>query len=55
MTGVAIVFMCLSVVLVWGGCVTSVLFLRHRTEIAEYPAGGIDDERDESQIVQHDT
>lgn len=57
MTPVAIIFLSLSIVLVWGGCLTSVLFLRKRPELAasEYPAGGEDDERDESEIVRHDT
>jgi len=55
MTGVAIFFLCLSIVLVWGGLVASVLFLRNRAELAEYPPGGLDDDRDESQVIARDT
>lgn len=57
MTPVAIVFLSLSIALVWGGCLASVLFLRRRPELAqaEYPPGGEDDARDESEIVHHDT
>lgn len=43
MTGVAIAFLCLSAVLVWGGLVASAVFLTRRPEIAAYPPG--DDDR----------
>lgn len=55
MSAVAIFFLCLSILLVWGGLVASVLFLRNRTELAEYPPGGLDDDRDGAGIIEHDT
>ena len=57
MTPVAISFLVLSIVLVWGGCVASVIYLRRKSELAdhEYPPGGLDDERADAGIVEHDT
>lgn len=40
MTGVAIAFLILSIVIVWGGLAVSILFLRSRPEPAEYPRAG---------------
>ena len=42
MTPVAILFLCFSIVVVWGGFVASVLFLSRRAEVDEYPTGGED-------------
>ena len=42
MTPVAILFLVLAAVIVWGGLVASALFLGRRSEIAEYPPGGDD-------------
>lgn len=45
MTGIAILFLVLAIVLVWGGLVASILFLVRRPERVDYPAGGTDDDR----------
>jgi hypothetical protein len=42
MTGIAIVFLILSAVIIWGGLLAAVIFLARRPEISEYPAGGDD-------------
>ncbi len=55
MTTIAIIFLIISIVLVWGGLVASALFLRRRPERAAYPVGGIDDHREDAGIIEHDT
>lgn len=40
MTPIAITFMILSIVLLWGGLTASAVFLARRPETSEYPAGG---------------
>jgi len=55
MNPLAIVFLALSIVIVWGGLVTSILFLRHRPELPAYPPGAIDDDRESAGIIEHDT
>lgn len=40
MTPVAIVFLVLSTVILWGGFIVSTVFLAKQPEIAEYPPGG---------------
>ena len=47
MTPVAILFLCLSIVIVWGGLVASTIFLARRAEISEYPPGGEDPDDEE--------
>jgi hypothetical protein len=49
MTGIAIGFLLLALVLVWGGLVASILFLRSRPELASYPAGGEEDDHREDE------
>ena len=55
MTGVAILFLILAIVIVWGGLVASTLYLRRRPSRDEYPPGGTDDERVGYPIIEHDT
>ena len=55
MTPLAIAFLALSILIVWGGLTASILFLRHRPELAEYPPGAVDDERADAGIIEHDT
>ena len=55
MTPLAIVFLLISIVLVWGGLLVSSLFLRRRPEVSEYPVGGVDDHREDAGIIEHDT
>lgn len=55
MTPVAITFLVLSIVVVWGGLVASALFLKGRPELAEYPPGAPDDHREEAAPIEHDT
>jgi hypothetical protein len=55
MTGTAIGFLILSIVLVWGGFVVSVEYLRRRPSLTEYPPGGEDDHREDEGPVERDT
>ena len=56
MTGIAIGFLLLALVLVWGGLITSILFLRSSPELTAYPAGGDDgDHREEDAPSIRDT
>lgn len=42
MSAVAILFLVISAVVVWGGLIASIVFLAARPEIAAYPEGGDD-------------
>lgn len=55
MTPIAITFLILAIVVVWGGLVVSVLFLRRRPEVADYPPGATDDHREDVAPLEHDT
>lgn len=55
MTAVAIVFLLLALTVVWGGLLASILFLRARPEVAEYPPGGVEDHREDEAPVERDT
>lgn len=55
MTPVAIVFLALSVVVVWGGAVASALSLRRRPEVEAYPPSAPDDHREDAAPIEHDT
>lgn len=55
MTPIAVTFLVMSVLIVWGGLIVSALVLRRRPELDEYPAGGVDDHREDVGIVERDT
>lgn len=55
MTPVAIVFLTLSIVIVWGGALASTLFLRRRPEVEVYSPGAPDDRREDAAPIEHDT
>ncbi len=55
MTPIAITFLILAIVVVWGGLVVSALFLRRRPDVAEYPPGATDDHREDVAPLEHDT
>jgi hypothetical protein len=55
MTPVAIAFLILAIVIVWGGLIASALYLRRRPERARYPAGEIDDHREDDAPIIRDT
>ncbi|GAB3604365.1 methionine/alanine import family NSS transporter small subunit [Microbacterium aureliae] len=55
MTGVAIAFLILAIVVVWGGLIASAMYLRRRPEVADYPPGGVDDHREDIAPIEHDT
>lgn len=42
MSAIAIVFLVVSIVLVWGGLAVSSIFLARRPEVETYPDGGED-------------
>jgi hypothetical protein len=54
-TALAIVFLLLSILLVWGGLVASTLFLRSHAERTSFPPGGLDDHREDAAPLEHDT
>ncbi|KAA9157540.1 methionine/alanine import family NSS transporter small subunit [Microbacterium lushaniae] len=55
MSAVAIVFLTLAIVILWGGLIASILYLRARPDRADYPPGGEDDERPAHAIIERDT
>lgn len=55
MTAVAIVFLILSMVLVWGGFIASTWYLARRPEVAAYPPGEPDDTRAATAPPMRDT
>lgn len=55
MTPIAIAVLLAAILIVWGGLVASVLFLRSRPERLDYPAGGEHDARDDSGPTERDT
>lgn len=55
MTPIAVTFLVLSILIVWGGAVASALSLRTRSEVAEYPPGSDDDHRQDAAPIEHDT
>lgn len=44
MTALAILFLILSIVIVWGGLLASVTYLGIRPERVDFPPGGADDD-----------
>lgn len=42
MTPIAITFLVIALLVIWGGLIASAIFLSRRTEVAVYPAGGDD-------------
>ena len=54
MTGIAITFLILSIVVVWGGLVASIVYLSIRPGLAAYPAGGEDMVAEEPGPIQRD-
>ncbi|MFV0374765.1 methionine/alanine import family NSS transporter small subunit [Microbacterium sp.] len=55
MTGIALTFLILALVVVWGGLLVSALFLARRPEVAAYPPGGDDEPRESVAPIEHDT
>lgn len=55
MTAIAITFLILAIVVVWGGLIASVLFLRSRPQLEDYPPGGTDDHREDDAPAIRDT
>lgn len=55
MTPLAIAFLILAIVIVWGGLIASTLYLRRRPERTMYPAGEVDDHREDDAPIIHDT
>ena len=51
----AILLMILSLLVVWGGLVVSILALRARSERTDFPDGGLDDHREDDAITERDT
>ncbi len=44
-----------AAVVVWGGLLASIVWLMRRPERDDYPPGGVDDERDDADIIERDT
>ncbi|WP_105566367.1 methionine/alanine import family NSS transporter small subunit [Microbacterium halophytorum] len=43
MSAIAITFLIIAAVVVWGGLVASIVFLARRPEVEAYPTGGEDE------------
>jgi hypothetical protein len=55
MTPVAIAFLILAIIIVWGGLIASTLYLRRSPERTTYPAGATDDHREDDAPIIRDT
>jgi hypothetical protein len=55
MNAVAILFLILAILIVWGGLVASTLYLRAQPERADYPPGDAGDRRADHAIPERDT
>lgn len=55
MTALAIVVMVVAIVIVWGGLIASILYIRARPERDSYPGGAADDDRADDPVIEHDT
>jgi hypothetical protein len=55
MTPLAITFLIVSLVLVWGGLIASAIALSIRPELRVYPPGGGEDDRVGHGPIEHDT
>jgi hypothetical protein len=55
MTPIAITFLIIAIIVVWGGLIGSILLLRRRPERADYPPGEIDDHREDDAPIIRDT
>jgi Putative methionine and alanine importer, small subunit len=55
MTPIAIIFLILAVLVIWGGFVVSTIYLARRPERSDYPAGGTDDHREDDAPPIRDT
>ncbi|WP_210481731.1 methionine/alanine import family NSS transporter small subunit [Naasia sp. SYSU D00948] len=55
MSPVAIVFLVLAILVVWGGFAASTVFLARRPERTDYPPGAVDDHREDDAPAIRDT
>lgn len=55
MTPIAVTFLALALVIVWGGLLASALFLSRHPDVTHYPPGGQDDHREDAAPIEHDT
>ena len=55
MTPLAITFLILAVIVVWGGLVASTAFLVRHPEREDYPPAGVDDHREDEAPPFRDT
>ncbi|WP_136707419.1 methionine/alanine import family NSS transporter small subunit [Agromyces sp. H66] len=55
MSPLAVVFLVLAMLLVWGGLVVSAVFLSRRPHADGLPPGGEDDHREDEAPVERDT
>lgn len=56
MSAIAIVFLILAIVILWGGLTASMLYLKAAPERRSFPPGGEDhDEREDTAIPERDT
>ena len=54
-TPIAITFLVLAIIVVWGGLIASTLYLRANPERGTYPPGDTDDHREDEAPVIRDT
>ncbi|WP_210507239.1 methionine/alanine import family NSS transporter small subunit [Naasia sp. SYSU D00057] len=55
MTPLAITFLIVAILVIWGGLAASAVYLTRRPELEDYPTGGIDDHREDDAPAIRDT
>jgi hypothetical protein len=55
MTVTAVIMLIVALLVVWGGLIASIMWLRKNPERTTYPEGGFDDRREGAGIVERDT
>lgn len=54
MTPIAIAWMCVTMLVLWGGLIASIIWLRAKPEVPSYPPGGDGDEVQPSDRIVRD-
>ncbi|PZR52905.1 hypothetical protein DNL40_09610 [Xylanimonas oleitrophica] len=55
MSGAAIALLVCAILVVWGGLVLSIVAVARRPERSDYPAGGLEDDREDGGVSPRDT
>lgn len=55
MTLTAVIMLIVALVVVWGGLVASIMWLRKHPERTSYPDGGFDERHEDAGVARRDT